>query len=107
MIDDLTNEDLQDPTKLRLAIKDLDKNLIDLKSKLDEMDKTLTDDEKGLKNVLRDVIDDVEVIDKKLEDILESQKDTRKTVKNTILSGSIGTAITIMVGYVLKQLGIW
>ncbi|PNZ38987.1 hypothetical protein [Mammaliicoccus vitulinus] len=107
MIDDLTNEDLQDPTKLRLVIKDVDRNLRNLKRKLDEIDRTLNDDEKGLKNVLKDVIDDVEKIDDKLEEILESQKDTRKTVKNILLSGSIGTAVTSIFGFVLKQLGIW
>ncbi len=107
LIDDMSNEDLKDPTKLRLVIKDLKKNLSDARKELLKLDTVISEDEKGLKWLVHDLIDDVETIDDKLNGLLDAQKDTRKTVKNTILSGSIGTAITIIVGFVLKQLGIW
>ena len=107
LIDDMSNEDLKDPTKLRLVIKDLKKNLRDARKELLKLDTVISEDEKGLKWLVHDLIDDVETIDDKLNGLLDAQKDTRKTVKNTILSGSIGTAITIIVGFVLKQLGIW
>lgn len=107
LIDDMSNEDLKDPTKLRLVIKDLKKNLSDARKELLKLDTVISEDEKGLKWIVHDLIDDVETIDDKLNGLLDAQKDTRKTVKNTILSGSIGTAITIIVGFVLKQLGIW
>ena len=107
LIDDMSNEDLKDPTKLRLVIKDLKKNLSDARKELLKLDTVISEDEKGLKLLVHDLIDDVETIDDKLNGLLDAQKDTRKTVKNTILSGSIGTAITIIVGFVLKQLGIW
>lgn len=103
----MSNEDLKDPTKLRIVIKDLKKNLSDARKELLKLDTVISEDEKGLKWLVHDLIDDVETIDDKLNGLLDAQKDTRKTVKNTILSGSIGTAITIIVGFVLKQLGIW
>ncbi len=107
LIDDMSNEDLKDPTKLRLVIKDLKNNLNEARKELLKLDTVISEDEKGLKWLVHDLIDDVETIDDKLNGLLDAQKDTRKTVKNTILSGSIGTAITIIVGFVLKQLGIW
>ncbi len=103
----MSNEDLKDPTKLRLVIKDLKNNLNEARKELLKLDTVISEDEKGLKWLVHDLIDDVETIDDKLNGLLDAQKDTRKTVKNTILSGSIGTAITIIVGFVLKQLGIW
>lgn len=107
LIDDMSNEDLKDPTKLRLVIKDLKKNLSDARKELLKLDTVISEDEKGLKWLVHDLIDDVETIDDKLNGLLDAQKDTRKTVKNTILSGSITTVVGAIVGFVLKQLGIW
>ncbi|MFU1791464.1 hypothetical protein ACM3BL_10110 [Mammaliicoccus sciuri] len=56
---------------------------------------------------MHDLIDDVETVDKKLNSLLEAQKDTRKTVKNTTLSASITVIVSAIIGFVLKQLGIW
>lgn len=105
MIDDLSNEDLKDPVKLRLVIKDLQKEVNALINEIENLDGLLTDDEKGLKETVRNLITDVGTINKKIDGILESQKDTRKTIKNTVLSGSITTIVTAIVGFVLKQLG--
>ncbi|HBV04665.1 hypothetical protein [Mammaliicoccus lentus] len=107
MIDDMSNEDLKDPTKLRLVIKDLKKNLDYLKKELKKVDESISEDEKGLKWVVHDLIEDVGTIDKKLENLLEAQKDTRKTVKNSILSGGITVIVSAIITFVLKQLGIW
>ncbi|MCJ0969734.1 hypothetical protein [Mammaliicoccus sciuri] len=107
LIDEISNDELKDPTKLRLVIKDMKKNLDSLKEELNKVDGYITEDEKGLKWIVHDLIDDVETIDEKLNDMLDAQKDTRKTIKNLFLSGSIGTIITAIVGFVLKQLGIF
>lgn len=107
LIDELSNEELKDPTKLRLVIKDMKKKMDFLKKELKKVDGYITEDEKGLKWIVHDLIDDVETIDKKLDSLLEAQKDTRKTVKNTVLSSSITAVVSVVIGFVLKQLGIW
>lgn len=107
LIDDLSNEELKDPTKLRLVIKDMKRKMDYLKKELKKVDGYITEDEKGLKWIVHDLIDDVETVDKKLNSLLEAQKDTRKTVKNTTLSASITVIVSAIIGFVLKQLGIW
>ncbi|MFU1791463.1 hypothetical protein ACM3BL_10105 [Mammaliicoccus sciuri] len=49
MIDDLSNEELKDPTKLRLVIKDMKRKMDYLKKELKKVDGYITEDEKGLK----------------------------------------------------------
>ena len=88
LIDELTNEELQDPSKLRLVIKQLKRNISTLKDELEALDGAVTDDEKGLKVTVRDLIRDVETL-----------------IKNSFISGGIGVIVSGVIGFVLKQLG--
>lgn len=106
LIDELTNEELQDPSKLRLVIKQLKRNISTLKDELEILDGVITDDEKGLKVTVRDLIRDVETLNDKLDAIVDAQKDTRKTIKNTSISAGVTVIISAVIGFVLKQLGI-
>ncbi|WP_270916634.1 hypothetical protein [Staphylococcus saprophyticus] len=105
LIDELTNEELQDPSKLRLVIKQLKRNISTLKDELEALDGAVTDDEKGLKVTVRDLIRDVETLNNKLDAIVDAQQDTRKTIKNSFISGGIGVIVSGVIGFVLKQLG--
>ncbi|WP_436952883.1 hypothetical protein [Staphylococcus shinii] len=106
MIDNFDNEELKDPSKIRIVIKQLQSRIDELKDELERVDETISDDEKGLKMKVRDLISDVGTLNKKLDSIVDAQQDTRKTIKSTAISGGVGVIISGVVGFVLKQLGI-
>lgn len=107
MIDEVTIEDLKDASKLRLVLLSMKSSTSHIKQRLDDLDGIVNDNDKGLKITLHDLIDDVNTLDEKLNTILESQKDTRKTIKNSVLGGGIGVIVTTIVGFVLKQIGFY
>lgn len=106
MIDNFDNEELKDPTKIRIVIKQLQSRIDELNEELKELDGSISDDEKGLKIKVRDLISDVKTLNRKLESIIEAQQGTRKTIKNTSISAGVTAIVSAVIAFVLKQLGI-
>lgn len=107
MINEVTTEDLRDPSKVRMVLLSMKSSINHIREELNGLDTTVNDDEKGLKILLHDLIEDVNTLDKKLNNILDAQKDTRKTIKNSVIGGGIGVIVTTIVGFVLKQIGFY
>lgn len=102
-------EDLEDTTRLSYIIKDMQNDIEDVEEKIKKMDRDVNNysDPKGLKMEIYETQQILIRLKKDFESIVEANAQTSKTVKNTFISSALGGSITIIVGYVLKQLGIW
>lgn len=101
--------DLEDTTSLNYILKDIQSDIKDVEDSIEKMDKEVNNysDPKGLKMELYETKSILNRLKTDFDNIIDSNKQTSKTVKNTAISSALGGSITIIVGYVLKQLGIW
>ena len=101
--------DLEDTTSLNYILKDIQSDIKDVEDSIEKIDKEINDysDPKGLKMELYETKSILNRLKTDFDNIIDSNKQTSKTVKNTAISSALGGSITIIVGYVLKQLGIW
>lgn len=102
-------EDLEDSTRLGYIIKDIQEDIDDVETSIKKLDEEVNNysDPKGLKMEIYETQQTLKRLKIDFESIVESNAQTSKTVKNTFISSALGGSITIIVGYVLKQLGIW
>lgn len=101
--------DLEDTTSLHYILKDIQSDIKDVEDSIEKIDKEINNysDPKGLKMELYETKSILNRLKTDFDNIIDSNKQTSKTVKNTAISSALGGSITIIVGYVLKQLGIW
>lgn len=101
--------DLEDTTSLNYILKDIQSDIKDVEGSIEKIDKEINNysDPKGLKMELYETKSILNRLKIDFDNIIDSNKQTSKTVKNTAISSALGGSITIIVGYVLKQLGIW
>lgn len=101
--------DLEDTTSLNYILKDIQSDIKDVEDSIEKIDKDINNysDPKGLKMELYETKSILNRLKTDFDNIIDSNKQTSKTVKNTAISSALGGSITIIVGYVLKQLGIW
>lgn len=101
--------DLEDTTSLNYILKDIQSDIKDVEDSIEKIDKEVNNysDPKGLKMELYETKSILNRLKTDFDNIIDSNKQTSKTVKNTAISSALGGSITIIVGYVLKQLGIW
>ena len=101
--------DLEDTTSLHYILKDIQSDIKDVENSIEKIDKEINNysDPKGLKMELYETKSILNRLKMDFDNIIDSNKQTSKTVKNTAISSALGGSITIIVGYVLKQLGIW
>lgn len=101
--------DLEDTTSLNYILKDIQSDIKDVEDTIEKIDKEVNNysDPKGLKMELYETKSILNRLKTDFDNIIDSNKQTSKTVKNTAISSALGGSITIIVGYVLKQLGIW
>lgn len=101
--------DLEDTTSLNYILKDIQSDIKDVEDSIEKIDKEINNysDPKGLKMELYETKSILNRLKMDFDNIIDSNKQTSKTVKNTAISSALGGSITIIVGYVLKQLGIW
>lgn len=101
--------DLEDTTSLNYILKDIQSDIKDVEDKIEKIDEDVNNysDPKGLKIELYETKSILNRLKTDFDNIIDSTKQTSKTVKNTAISSALGGSITIIVGYVLKQLGIW
>lgn len=101
--------DLEDSTSLNYILKDIQSDIKDVEDSIEKIDKEINNysDPKGLKMELYETKSILNRLKTDFDNIVDSNKQTSKTVKNTAISSALGGSITIIVGYVLKQLGIW
>lgn len=101
--------DLEDTTSLNYILKDIQSDIKDVEDSIEKIDKEINNysDPKGLKMELYETKSILNRLKIDFDNIIDSNKQTSKTVKNTAISSALGGSITIIVGYVLKQLGIW
>lgn len=101
--------DLEDTTSLHYILKDIQSDIKDVEDSIEKIDKDINNysDPKGLKMELYETKSILNRLKTDFDNIIDSNKQTSKTVKNTAISSALGGSITIIVGYVLKQLGIW
>lgn len=101
--------DLEDTTSLHYILKDIQSDIKDVEDSIEKIDKEINNysDPKGLKMELYETKSILNRLKMDFDNIIDSNKQTSKTVKNTAISSALGGSITIIVGYVLKQLGIW
>lgn len=101
--------DLEDTTSLNYILKDIQSDIKDVEDSIEKIDKEVNNysDPKGLKMELYETKSILNRLKIDFDNIIDSNKQTSKTVKNTAISSALGGSITIIVGYVLKQLGIW
>lgn len=101
--------DLEDTTSLHYILKDIQSDIKDVENSIEKIDKEINNysDPKGLKMELYETKSILNRLKTDFDNIIDSNKQTSKTVKNTAISSALGGSITIIVGYVLKQLGIW
>lgn len=101
--------DLEDTTSLNYILKDIQNDIKDVEDSIEKIDKEINNysDPKGLKMELYETKSILNRLKMDFDNIIDSNKQTSKTVKNTAISSALGGSITIIVGYVLKQLGIW
>lgn len=101
--------DLEDTTSLNYILKDIQSDIKDVEDSIEKIDKEINNysDPKGLKMELYETKSILNRLKTDFDNIIDSNKQTSKTVKNTAISSALGGSITIIVGYVLKQLGIW
>lgn len=101
--------DLEDTTSLNYILKDIQSDIKDVEDSIEKIDKDINNysDPKGLKMELYETKSILNRLKMDFDNIIDSNKQTSKTVKNTAISSALGGSITIIVGYVLKQLGIW
>lgn len=101
--------DLEDTTSLNYILKDIQSDIKDVENSIEKIDKEINNysDPKGLKMELYETKSILNRLKTDFDNIIDSNKQTSKTVKNTAISSALGGSITIIVGYVLKQLGIW
>lgn len=101
--------DLEDTTSLNYILKDIQSDIKDVEDKIEKIDEDVNNhsDPKGLKIELYETKSILDRLKTDFDNIIDSNKQTSKTVKNTAISSALGGSITIIVGYVLKQLGIW
>jgi DNA-binding transcriptional regulator GbsR (MarR family) len=101
--------DLEDTTSLNYILKDIQSDIKDVEDSIEKIDKEVNNysDPKGLKMELYETKSILNRLKMDFDNIIDSNKQTSKTVKNTAISSALGGSITIIVGYVLKQLGIW
>lgn len=101
--------DLEDTTSLNYILKDIQSDIKDVENSIEKIDKEINNysDPKGLKMELYETKSILNRLKMDFDNIIDSNKQTSKTVKNTAISSALGGSITIVVGYVLKQLGIW
>lgn len=102
-------KDLEDTTSLNYILKDIQSDIKDVEDSIEKIDKEVNNysDPKGLKMELYETKSILNRLKTDFDNIIDSNKQTSKTVKNTAISSALGGSITIIVGYVLKQLGIW
>lgn len=101
--------DLEDTTSLHYILKDIQNDIKDVEDSIEKIDKDINNysDPKGLKMELYETKSILNRLKIDFDNIIDANKQTSKTVKNTAISSALGGSITIIVGYVLKQLGIW
>lgn len=101
--------DLEDATNLNYILKDIQSDIKDIEDKIKKIDEDVNNysDPKGLKIELYETKSILNRLKTDFDNIIDSNKQTSKTVKNTAITSALGGSITIIVGYVLKQLGIW
>lgn len=107
MIDQFDNEKLKEPQSLRLLFKDMSSKLKVLKKEVETIESNINSPDDGLKMSIKEIKRDIDTLDKKITIMTEQQSETRKTVKNVSVSAVLTAIISGIIGFVMKQIGIF
>ncbi|GAA8615731.1 hypothetical protein oki184_14670 [Helicobacter pylori] len=107
MIDQFDNEKLKEPQSLRLLFKDMSSKLKILKQEVETIESNINSPDDGLKMSIKEIKRDIDTLDRKITIMTEQQSETRKTVKNVSVSAVLTAIISGIIGFVMKQIGIF
>lgn len=107
MIDQFDNERLKEPQNLRLLFKDMSSKLKVLKQEVETIESNINSPDDGLKMSIKEIKRDIDTLDRKITIMTEQQSETRKTVKNVSVSAVLTAIISGIIGFVMKQIGIF
>ncbi|MCF7580348.1 hypothetical protein L4I65_14245 [Staphylococcus aureus] len=107
MIDQFDNERLKEPQSLRLLFKDMSSKLKVLKQEVETIESNINSPDDGLKMSIKEIKRDIDTLDRKITIMTEQQSETRKTVKNVSVSAVLTAIISGIIGFVMKQIGIF
>lgn len=107
MIDEIENERLKEPQNLRLLFKDMSSKIKDLREEVQILESNINSPDDGLKTTMKEIKRDIDTLDKKINIMTEQQSETRKTVKNVSVSAALTAIITGIIGFVMKQIGLF
>lgn len=107
MIDQFDNEKLKEPQSLRLLFKDMSSKLKVLKQEVETIESNINSPDDGLKMSIKEIKRDIDTLDRKITIMTEQQSETRKTVKNVSVSAVLTAIISGIIGFVMKQIGIF
>lgn len=107
MIDDFENERLKEPQNLRLLFKDMSSRIKELRKEVEILEKNINSPDDGLKTTVKEIKRDIDTLDRKINIMTDQQSETRKTVKNVSVSAALTAIITGVIGFVMKQIGLF